>query len=368
MLKRRLITVGVLLGAGGAALLALPGLHDAARQASSVNLLWLVGATLLELASCVSFLAIFRRFFPELPGPEARRLAWIEMGSGALLPGGGAGSLAAGGLLLRRGGMSVRQIVKRSSGLFFLTSGTNVLALVGGAVLLALGIGGQRPGILLTLIPGALGIAAVVLVLAIPRARWHWSARTGVLRSVIDGIRQAELELIRPHWRLLGALGYLGFDIAVLGVTCAAIGHPAEVPALLLAYNLGYAANALPVPGGIGVLEGGLVGALVLYGTPVMPATAAVLLYRTIAFWIPSLGGAIAYVQTLFVGGAGREGRRARGRAVCLQLGDRAPQRGAQLIGVARGLREQQAALDRRQGDCGERAEVGVGGDQPVLP
>ena len=52
---------------------------------------------------------------------------------------------------------------------------------------------------------------------------------------------------------------------------------------------IGYAANSLPVPGGIGVLDGGLVAALVLYGTPVMPATAAVLIYHTIAFWIPSM-------------------------------------------------------------------------------
>ncbi|MBV8220366.1 MAG: hypothetical protein JO325_18015, partial [Solirubrobacterales bacterium] len=96
MLKRRLITVGLLLVAGGTAILAVPGLHDAARRASSANLALLAGAVGLELASCVSFLAIFRRFFAELPAPEARRLAWIEMGSGALLPGGGVGSLAAG--------------------------------------------------------------------------------------------------------------------------------------------------------------------------------------------------------------------------------------------------------------------------------
>ena len=75
----------------------------------------------------------------------------------------------------------------------------------------------------------------------------------------------------------------------------AGVGHPIGVPALVLAYVIGYAANSLPVPGGIGVLEGGLVGALVLYDAPVMPTTAAVLLYHTIAFWIPSLGGAIAY-------------------------------------------------------------------------
>jgi len=296
VLKRRLITVGLLLVAGGTALLAVPGLHEAAREASSVNVLWLGGGVALELASCLSFLAIFRRFFGELPTREARRLAWIEMGSGALLPGGGVGSLAAGGLLLRRGGMSVRQIVERSSGLFFLTSGTNVLALESGAVLLPLGVGGGPTGLALTVIPAVIGAAGVVLVLTIPRSRWHRSARSRALSSVANGIRQAELELVHPHWRLLGALGYLGFDIAVLGVTCAAVGYPVGVPALLLAYIIGYAANTLPVPGGIGVLEGGLVGALVLYGTPAMPATAAVLLYHTIAFWIPSLGGAIAYV------------------------------------------------------------------------
>ena len=54
-------------------------------------------------------------------------MAWSQMGSGALLPGGGVGSLAVGGWLLHLAGMSARQIVRRSSGLFFLTSAINVL-------------------------------------------------------------------------------------------------------------------------------------------------------------------------------------------------------------------------------------------------
>ena len=298
MLKRRLITLTLLLVAGGTALLAVPGLHDALTQASSINPLWLIGAVALELASCVCFLAIFRRFFAELPAAGARRLAWIEMGSGALLPGGGVGALAAGGVLLRRGGMSTRQVVEKSSGLFFLTSATNVLALAAAGVLLALGVGGGPRDALLTIVPAAIAIAGAAIILTIPRTRWHRTGRSRPLHSVVDGIQQAERELVRPHWRLLGALGYLGFDIAVLGLICAGIGHPLGVPALVLAYVLGYAANSLPVPGGIGVLEGGLVGALVLYGAPVMPATAAVLLYHAIAFWIPSLGGAVAYGLT----------------------------------------------------------------------
>jgi uncharacterized membrane protein YbhN (UPF0104 family) len=320
-MRRRLITIGLLLAAGGTALLAVPSLQDAARRASSVSLPWLLGAVALEVASCVSFLAIFRRFFGELAAPEARRLAWIEMGSGALLPGGGVGSLAAGGLLLRRAGMSTRQIVEKSSGLFFLTSGTNVLALEAGALLLALRVGGGAHSVLLTAIPAGVGLMAVVLVLALPRLPWHLRGRSRALTGVTDGIRQAERELIRPHWRLLGALGYLGFDIVVLGLTCAAVGHPVGVPALVLAYIIGYASNTLPVPGGIGVLEGGLVGALVLYGAPVMPATAAVLLYHTISFWIPSLGGAIAYGLT--AAAARGDSRRAAGSRPCEGRGAR---------------------------------------------
>jgi uncharacterized membrane protein YbhN (UPF0104 family) len=194
--------------------------------------------------------------------------------------------------------MSTRRIVEKSSGLFFLTSATNVLALEAGALLLALGLGHGSHGAVAAAVPAGVGLLGVSAVLAIPRTRWHRSGRSRRLRSVVEGIVQAERELVRPHWRLLGAFGYLGFDIAVLGLTCAGVGYSVPVPALALAYIIGYAANALPVPGGIGVLEGGLVGALVLYGVPAMPASAAVLLYHTIAFWIPSLGGAIAYALT----------------------------------------------------------------------
>ena len=52
------------------------------------------------------------------------------------------------------------------------------------------------------------------------------------------------------------------------------------------------------------MLPGGLVGALVLYGAPVVPATAAVLIYHTISFWIPSFGGAIAYFLVTVTGKA----------------------------------------------------------------
>lgn len=101
----------------------------------------------------------------------------------------------------------------------------------------------------------------------------------------------------RPSWRLLGALGYLGFDVAVLWVALKAQGHAPSAAVVVLAYSIGYAASSLPVPGGIGVLDAGLTGALVLYGVSPVHAAAAVLMYHAIAFWVPALGGLCAYLR-----------------------------------------------------------------------
>jgi hypothetical protein len=111
----------------------------------------------------------------------------------------------------------------------------------------------------------------------------------------VAGIDDAKRALVRPSWRLLGAVGWLGFDIAVLWATFSALGIPPEPAPLVLGYLLGYLANVIPVPGGVGVLDGGLVAALTLYGAPASHAAAAVLLYHAIAFWLPSLGGLAAY-------------------------------------------------------------------------
>jgi hypothetical protein len=69
------------------------------------------------------------------------------------------------------------------------------------------------------------------------------------------------------------------------------------VPALVLGYTIGYLANAAPIPGGVGVLDAGLAGALILYGASPARAAAAVLIYHGIAFWIPALGGVLAYAR-----------------------------------------------------------------------
>jgi uncharacterized membrane protein YbhN (UPF0104 family) len=191
--------------------------------------------------------------------------------------------------------MSLRRIVRGSSGLFFLTSAVNVAAVAGAGLLLATGIASGPHDFLRSGAPVLLAAAAVIAVLAIPRIVRSRRAHDHWLTHLADGIRDATHALRRPSWRLSGAVGWLGFDIAVLWTTFTAIGHAPPVVALVLAYMLGYLANALPVPGGIGVLDGGLAATLVLYGANATSATAAVLVYHAIALWVPGLGGSIAY-------------------------------------------------------------------------
>jgi uncharacterized protein (TIRG00374 family) len=82
------------------------------------------------------------------------------------------------------------------------------------------------------------------------------------------------------------------FDIAVLGVAFAAFGNVVPpVGVLLLAYIIGQLGGLIPIPGGIGGVDGGLIGTLVLYGVGATDAAVAVLAYRGIVLAVPALLG-----------------------------------------------------------------------------
>jgi uncharacterized membrane protein YbhN (UPF0104 family) len=292
---RRVATVALLVALGISLLLSVPGLRPVANTLETINPAWVALAIALELASCISFVIVFRLFFDRVPGRDARALAWTSMASGALLPGGGVGGYAIGGWLVHLTGAPTRWIVRRSSGLFFFTTGINSIAVITAGVLLLAGVSGPHDFTLAAL-PVILAGGATIVVLALPAIARRRGAG-GRLEALIVGISDAWRVLLRPSWRLLGAIGYLGFDIAVLWVAFTAVGVPPSVPSLVLGYTIGYLANSAPVPGGIGVLDAGLAGALLLYGASPGHVVAAVLVYHAIAFWIPSLGGVIAYAR-----------------------------------------------------------------------
>ena len=82
------------------------------------------------------------------------------------------------------------------------------------------------------------------------------------------------------------------FDVAMLGVCFAAFGNdvpPAGV--LLVAYIIGQLGSLIPIPGGIGGVDGGLIGTLVIYGVDPADAAVAVIAYRGLLLAIPALLG-----------------------------------------------------------------------------
>jgi uncharacterized membrane protein YbhN (UPF0104 family) len=294
---RRAATAGLLVVLAVALVLALPGLRPVLAEIGEMKPAWVAVAVALELASCISFVVVFRLFFDRVAAPEARALGWTSMASGALLPGGGVGGLAIGGWLISLTGAPTHWIVRRSSGLFFLTSAVNAAAVIGAGLLLLAGFAGPHDFARAAL-PLVIAGAATLLVVAAPGIlRRRGRAAAPWLRSIVAGIPDATHVVRRPSWRLAGALGYLGFDIAVLWATFSAAGHAPPLAALVLAYLIGYLANALPIPGGVGVLDAGLVGALLLYGAAPADAAAAVLVYHAIALWIPAAGGLLAYAH-----------------------------------------------------------------------
>jgi len=289
---RRLATAALLVVLAVALVWSAPELDDVFDRIGTMRPSWVVLALGLELLSCLAFVAVFRFFFDAVAPWIARRVAWTEMASGALLPGGGVSSLAAGGWLMSLAGEPSRRIVRRSSALFFLTSAVNVAALAAGGALLATGLSGGPRDFWRTAVPIAVGLGAIAIALVAARLV---PGRRGWAKELAGGIREAEHAAARPNWRVIGAVGYLGFDIAVLWACLRGLGYAPAVGALLVGYLAGYLTNWLPIPGGLGVLDGGLAGALVLYGMPPATAAAAVLVYHAIALWVPSLGGLIAY-------------------------------------------------------------------------
>jgi uncharacterized membrane protein YbhN (UPF0104 family) len=289
---QRIATTAVLLAGAASFALAVPGVDGVVAELRDVDPGWIALAIGLELASCLSFVAIFRLFFDQVPAPVGRRLAWTAMGSGALLPAGGAGGLAVSGWLMHNAGMQSGQVVRRASGLFFLTSAASVAAMGIGAALLLSGLADGPHDLVRAGLPFAGAAAVVVATMALARNR---RLQRPKWRELVEGVREAEHAIAKPHSRLAGAIGYLVFDVGVLWAAFAAVGHAPPGVALALAYIVGYIANAVPVPAGLAVLDSGLAGALVLYGAPATEAAAAVLVYHAIAFWVPAVGGVLSY-------------------------------------------------------------------------
>jgi uncharacterized protein (TIRG00374 family) len=291
----------------------LPGLGTLRSRLSHAKPEWLLLGVALKLLSGVGYVAVFRAIF-------CRRMSWrvsyqigmSELGANALIPTGGAGGLALGAWALKRGGMQTEDIARRTVAFFLLTSVPNVLGVIVLGLGLAVGVFGGEGNLLLTLLPAAVAVAAVVLVLYAGRIAKRWGARIDArggelskrklvamkgLTALGEGVEQA-VALLREGNAILvlGLIAYLAFDVMIVWATFHALGPAPPLAILWIAYLIGELGGLIPVPGGIGGVDAGLVGTLALYHVSLASAAGAVLAYRAIALWVPAVVGGGAFV------------------------------------------------------------------------
>ena len=299
-LRRSLLILAAIVVVLAAAIVLVPGLGSLRERFSGAEAGWLALGAVLQLGSCAGYVLVFRGVFcSHMSWRTSTEIGLSELAANSLLSVGGAGGLALGAWILRRGGLPADYIARRTVAFFLITSLASVSFLALGGVALATGLLNGEPDFLLGLLPALAAIAVIALALAAGRLASALRRRSMRARLVAaagavgDGVEEALRQLKTGSPSIyLGASGYMLFDVAMLGVCFAAFGHdvpPAGV--LLVAYIIGQLGSLIPIPGGIGGVDGGLIGTLVLYGVDAGDAAVAVIAYRGLLLTIPAALG-----------------------------------------------------------------------------
>lgn len=271
---------------------------------------WLAAGVAFEILSFAGYVWLLRRVATGRSGPlawaEAWRITLAGVAATRIVTVGGAGGIAVTVAGLRRAGFSTRAAAERQAVHLVALYAAFFAAMAADGVLLAVTHSGPRG---LTLVPAVAGAAVIALALAVARVpvtfeRWlarrmgRRAAAMAALPAVLaTGVRDVLVLVRRRELALCGAVAWWAFDIAALWATLRAFGGSAPVPALVMAYLAGHAFNVLPVPGGVGPVEGGVIAALVALGQPGGLALVAVLSYQLISVWLPAAPGALALVS-----------------------------------------------------------------------
>ncbi|MGO9889353.1 MAG: lysylphosphatidylglycerol synthase transmembrane domain-containing protein [Solirubrobacteraceae bacterium] len=294
------------------------GLGPTLRLLRRGDIWWLALGIPLEALSYAGEIVLFRGVFAT---PETR-IGWtasydIDMAGTAatkLFAAGGAGGIALTVWALHGYGLSGTEVANGMVCYELLTYGVYMAAMAIAGYGIWFGLFAGRAPVGLTLVPAVFATAVIVVALSMlwvdkpveaflqrraersrgRKSRW-WGRLAALPRSIHAGLLGAIAMVKRRDPSLLGALAGWGFDIAVLWASFRAFGHSPPAAVVVMGYYVGTLANVLPWPGGVGGVEGGMIGAFLGFGIQRQLTVLAVLAYRTISYWLPTIPGAISY-------------------------------------------------------------------------
>jgi uncharacterized membrane protein YbhN (UPF0104 family) len=280
---------------------------------------WLAVAFVAESLSFVGYIWLFRTVFVRGEGRIDWRASYQITLAGVvatrLFAAAGAGGIALTAWAVRRSGMEARVVACRMIAFLGLLYTIFMLALVVFGLGLRIGIFSGPSPFGFTVVPaifGAIGLAVGALISLLPddveRRLERWAQGSGrgahliatavtVPASAASGLRTAGRILRDREPGALGSVMWWGFDIATLWACFNAFGDAPPLAVLVLGYYVGQIANTLPLPGGIGAVEGGMIGTFLAFDVSSGLAVVAVLTYRVFSFWLPTIPGGVAYWQ-----------------------------------------------------------------------
>lgn len=273
----------------------------------------------LEVCSFLGYMLLFRAVFargnPRIGLRESYQITMAGVAATRVLASAGAGGIALTAWALRRSGLGARTVACRLIAFMALLYGVYMAALVVSGLGLYIGLIPGNAPFVITVVPAIFGAVLIALFLGISQLpddadhwlrRWTtgagWGARVARFIAAApatlgSGVRAALALLRSRDPQLLGALAWWSFDIAVLWACFHAFGASPPKGEIVMAYFVGMLGNTLPLPGGIGGVDGGMIGAFSAFGVPVEVTIVSVLAYRVFSFWLPTVPGAVAYFQ-----------------------------------------------------------------------
>lgn len=281
---------------------------------------WLpAGVVLLEAASFAGYGeligVVLRAGGGHAPRGLLQRVTVVSSSLGKTLPGGSATGLALTVRTLAAHGVDAAGATAALAASGLLSPATLALLLPIGALLAV--ASGHTGGIALGGLAAAavtlLAVAAVPVLAHRPEQLGMWAGRAaatlarGPLRRRPDpaaseaAVRHGATtvaRLTRDRRTLAVAVGWALVnwlaDVAVLVLVAVTLGAGTPLTALLLAYVIAQLVAAVPLtPGGVGVVETAMTGALVAGGAPAAAATTTVLGWRLISHWLPIVAGLV---------------------------------------------------------------------------
>ena len=148
----------------------------------------------------------------------------------------------------------------------------------------------------------ALGVlvAAALLLLAFPAGRRLVQSRLApAISQVIPRLLDVAQQPAKLTQGIGGALLVTGGNILCLDGSVRALGASVPLASVAVVYLTGNAiASVVPTPGGLGAVEAALSAGLAAAGLAGTTAVSAVLLFRTLTFWLPV---AVGYVTMHFL-------------------------------------------------------------------